>query len=279
MMPSGESDVQTLSLPTGATVALDDSRGGGTVILFSHGYMMNRSMFAPQLDHFASRWRCIAWDARAHGDTIWEGPFDYWDSARDMLAMMDALGLEKVIHVGMSQGGLVGMRAALLAPERFHGLVQLSTQVGEAPKSDDDSFPRHIGDWIANGPDPEKLAFLSGFILGPGVDHSHWHDAWSRVTKAQVRDATGALASIDPLFHRLHEVTMPVAVIHGLADLATSHELGLLTAQGVPDPRVVTLVPGGPHAVNLSNPRRVNRAIEDFILELASEDPTIRQIA
>ena len=117
--------MQKLSLPTGAIIALDDTGGGGTAILFSHGYMMNRSMFAPQIAHFSDRWRCIAWDARAHGDTVWEGPFDYWDSARDMLAMMDALGLAKVIHVGMSQGGLVGMRAALLAPERFHGLVQL----------------------------------------------------------------------------------------------------------------------------------------------------------
>lgn len=271
--------MQSLSLPDGPVLAFDDTGGSGTAIVFSHGYMMNRTMFAPQIAHFSDRWRCLAWDARSHGDTVWDGAFDYWDSARDLLALMDSLGLEKVVHVGMSQGGLVGMRAALLAPDRFHGLVQLSTQAGKLPESDDDTFPRLIGDWIDNGPDQEKLDFLGSFILGPGLDHRPWHEAWSRMSRGQVRDATGALSSIDPLFHRLSDVTVPVAVIHGLSDIATSHELGLLTAQGVPDPRVVTLVPGGPHAVNLSNPRRVNRPIEDFILELAVDDAAIRQNA
>lgn len=269
--------MQKIALPTGATVALEDSGGAGTTIVFSHGYMMNRTMFEPQFAALASRWRCIAWDARGHGETVWEGPFNYWDSARDMLALCDTLGLKKIVHVGMSQGGLVGMRAALLAPERFHGIVQLSTQAGVVPPGNDDNFPRQIGDWIENGPDQGKLDFLGDFILGPGVDHSYWHKAWNAMTMAQMRDATGALMTIDELWDRLPEVTMPVATIHGLADVATSHELGLRTPMGVPDPRGVTLVPNGPHAVNLSDPKRVNQAIIDFLEELAAENPAIKE--
>lgn len=269
--------MQKIALPTGPTIAYEDSGGNGTAIVFSHGYMMNRTMFEPQFAALSARWRCIAWDARGHGETEWEGPFDYWDSGRDMLALCDALGLEKIVHVGMSQGGLLGMRAALMAPERFYGIVQLSTQAGVVPPSDDDTFPRQIADWIENGPDQGKVEFLASFILGPGVDPAHWYAAWKAMTKAQVRDATGALMTIDELWHRLPDVSVPVATIHGLADIATSHELGLRTPMAVPDPRSVTLIPGGPHAVNISNPKRVNKAIVDFIEELATENPAIKE--
>lgn len=267
--------IKIVSVPSGAKVAVADSGGSGVPLVFSHGYMMNHTMFDPQVEHFKGRCRCIAWDARGHGQTAWEGDFNYWDSAQDLIGVLDALGIEKCIHVGMSQGGIVGMRAVLLAPERFFGIVQLSTQAGAVPDSGDDTFERTMDDWVANGADQEKVEFLASFILGPGADHAYWHKAWFGMSEAQVRDATGCLMSIDPLFDRLSEVKVPVATIHGLADIATSHELGLLTPMGVPDPRGVSLIPGGPHAVNITDPKRVNKAIEDFIDELAEENPAM----
>lgn len=272
--------MQKIALPTGPTVAYEDSGGSGTAIVFSHGYMMNRTMFEPQFAGLASRWRCIAWDARGHGETEWEGSFDYWDSGRDMLALCDALGLDKIVHVGMSQGGLLGMRAALLHPERFYGLVQLATQAGVVPESEANAdFGRHVTDWMAHGPNEDRLAYMGNLILGPGVDHTYWYKTWRAMTPAQVRDATGALMTIDELWDRLHEVTPPVATIHGLADVATSHDLGLRTPMAVPDARGVTLIPHGPHAVNISDPKRVNKAIADFMDELGAENPAIKENA
>jgi pimeloyl-ACP methyl ester carboxylesterase len=272
--------MQKVTLRTGPTVAYEDSGGNGTAIVFSHGYMMNRTMFDAQFAGLSERWRCIAWDARGHGETDWEGSFSCWDSAGDMLALCDALGLDKIVHVGMSQGGLVGMRAALLHPERFHGIVQLSTQAGVVPENEANAgFGDHMMAWLEHGPSPERLAFLGNLILGPGVDHATWHAFWQAMTKTKVRDATSALMSIDELWDRLHEVTVPLATIHGLADIATSHELGLRTPMAAPDPRGVTLIPGGPHAVNVSHPARVNKAIADFIEELAGENPAIRENA
>ncbi|MES2492832.1 MAG: alpha/beta hydrolase [Pseudomonadota bacterium] len=272
--------MQKIALPTGPTVAYEDSGGNGTAIVFSHGYMMSREMFEPQFAGLADRWRCIAWDARGHGETEWEGGFDYWDSGRDMLALCDALGLDKIVHVGMSQGGLLGMRAALLHPERFHGLVQLSTQAGTVPESEANrDFGPHMMAWLDHGPNEERLNYLGDLILGPGVDHSQWHQAWRAMTAQQVRDATGALMTIDELWDRLPEVKPPVCTIHGLADIATSHELGLRTPLAVPDARTVTLIPHGPHAVNVSDPKRVNKAIAGFMEELAEENPAIRENA
>ena len=269
--------MQKVALPSGPTVAYEDTGGDGTAIVFSHGYMMNHHMFAPQVAHFAPHWRTIAWDARGHGDTDWDGgAFSYWDSARDLLALLDHLGLDKVVHVGMSQGGLVGMRAALLAPERFFGIVQLSTQAGVAPGADD-SFGRHVGGWCEEGANAERIQFMGDLILGDGVDRTYWNALWERIPREKVRDATSALMTIDELWDRLKDVTVPVCTIHGLADVATSHDLGLRTPLGVPDARGVKLIPHGPHAANLSHPARVNKAIEDFIAELIADGMPIKE--
>lgn len=268
--------IQKVAVPSGAKIALEDSGGAGVPLIFSHGYMMNHTMFDPQVEYFKSRCHCIAWDARGHGETEWEGDFTYWDSAKDLLGIMDALGIDKAVHVGMSQGGIVGMRAALLAPERFYGIVQQSTQAGPVPDSGDDTFIRTMDDWVANGADQQKVEFMASFILGPGTDHTYWHNAWKGVTSAQVRDATGCLMSIDALWGRLKDIKVPVATIHGLADIATSHELGLKTPEGVPDARGITLIEGGPHAVNLSHPDEVNKAIAEFLDELEAENPEMK---
>jgi len=89
----------------------------------------------------------------------------------------------------------------------------------------------------------------------------------------------GAQLTIDELWDRLHEVQPPVCTIHGLADIASSFEFGLRTPLGVQDPRTVTLIPHGPHAVNVSDPKRVNKAIVGFIEELAAENPAIKENA
>ena len=265
-----------LALPTGAVVAYEDSGGKGVPIIFSHGLFMDHAMFVSQVARFAPEWRCISWDERGHGETEWTGSFTYWDSARDLIALMDALGIERAIHVGMSQGGLLGMRAALLAPERFVGIVQLATQAGKLDEDAMAGFRGIMDEWIANGIAPDKLQFLDDLILGPGVDTAYWYDWWSRMTPQQITDALSALYSIDELYDRLHEVKVPLCTIHGLADVSTPHPLAERVHAGVPDPRGITLIPNGPHAVNLSDPDAVNAAIAAFVDELVRENPSIK---
>ena len=264
-----------MALPTGVVVACEDTGGAGAPIIFSHGLFMDRSMFAPQIAHFSREWRCIAWDERAHGQTEYTGTFTYWDSARDLLALMDALGISRAIHVGMSQGGLLGMRAALLAPDRFAGIVQLATQAGGLDEEAVGAFRPIIQDWIDNGPKQETLEFLSGLILGPGVDQNYWNSYWSRLTPTQLADAVSALFSIDPLYDRLNEVVVPLCTIHGDADVSTPHTLAERVIEGVPDARGYTLIAGGPHAVNLSHPEQVNAAIAAFLEDIVRGDPSL----
>ena len=259
-----------IKISTGPEIAYEDTGGAGTPVIFSHGLFMNRTMFAPQIDEFSKSWRCITWDERAHGDTVYaRGHFTYWDSAKDLLALMDALRIDRAIHVGMSQGGLLGMRAAILAPKRFVGIVQLATQAGKLAEDGAAAFKIIVDEWIDKGATAGKLQFLTDLILGPGVDPEYWRKYWATLKPAQIDDAVSAIYSIDELYARLPEVVVPLCTIHGKADVSTPYERAERVAREVPDPRGVTLVEAGPHAVNLSHPAIVNTALRDFFAELA----------
>ena len=103
----------------GQRIFYTDSGGDGPAVIFSHGFLMDHSMFDPQVAALAPEFRVITWDARGFGATEFdEKPFTYWDSAGDALALCDHLGIDRAVFAGMSQGGFLSLRAALLAPDR-----------------------------------------------------------------------------------------------------------------------------------------------------------------
>ncbi len=112
------------------TDSYTDSGGDGPAVVLSHGFPMDSSMFEPQVAALAPEYRVISWDERGFGDTRATGPFTYWDSARDALGLLDHLGIERAVLGGMSQGGFVSLRAALLAPDRVRGLILIDSQAG-----------------------------------------------------------------------------------------------------------------------------------------------------
>ena len=81
--------------------------GDGQPVVFSHGWPLSADAFEDQMFFLASRgYRCIAHDRRGHGRSSqpWDGN-DMNTYADDLAALVKALGLKKVIHVGHSTGG------------------------------------------------------------------------------------------------------------------------------------------------------------------------------
>ena len=99
-------------------------------MVFSHGYLMDHAMFDRQVAALAPQYRVITWDERGHGGTRAAGSFTYWDSAADVLALLDHLSVERAVLAGMSQGGFLSLRAALTAPDRVRALVLIDSQAG-----------------------------------------------------------------------------------------------------------------------------------------------------
>lgn len=252
----------------GQRIAYDDTGSGNDAIVFSHGFFMDRTMFAPQVEALSDRWRCISWDERGHGETeAAADSFTYWDSASDLLALLDHLGVERAVLVGMSQGGYLSLRAALLAPKRIMALVLIDTQQApDAPETAAGYDQLVLEGWLApGGPAPEIRRQLADIIVGAGAPGgSRWIEAATSIPEATVRQIYETLATRDDLTDRMGELTMPALVVHGSEDLAIGIEKGRALADLLPNSEFVE-VEGGGHAANLTHPAEVNAAITRFL--------------
>ncbi|MFL6089318.1 MAG: alpha/beta fold hydrolase [Aeromicrobium sp.] len=256
----------------GQRLYFEDTGGdSANVIVLSHGLLMDHTMFAPQVDALRERWRCITWDERAHGSTETSlEDFSYWDSAADLLGLLDHLGVDRAVLAGMSQGGYLSLRAALTAPERVRGLVLIDTQAGTEDPEKTAAYDQLIDTWADSDEVPQEiLDFVAAVILGNGWSGiPEWQDKWRSVTPAQLRQAYNTLVSReDDVTPRLSELaSIPAVVIHGSDDAAIDVDAARSLADAIG--AKLHVVDGAGHAANLTHPEPSNEAIEEFLASL-----------
>jgi 3-oxoadipate enol-lactonase len=250
----------------GTDIAYADSGGSGPAVVLSHGYLMDHTMFDPQLSALAPEFRVITWDERGFGGTRADGPFSYWDSARDVLGLLDHLGLPQAVLGGMSQGGFLSLRAALLAPERVRALVLIDTQAGQEDPAVAPSYEQMEEIWLAQGPEPVQEVVAS-IILG-GVDPQPWFAKWARLDAEDTDHSFRCLMDRDDITGRLAEISRPALILHGTADVAIPMARAETLRDGLAGPAKLVAIDGGSHAANMSHPEQVNAALLEFLRAL-----------
>lgn len=260
----------------GARVFYTDSGSAGlpTVVL-SHGFFMDLSMFSPQVEYLESKgFRVLCWDARGHGGTVTdpEAEFTYWDSARDLLAVMDAAGVEHAILGGMSQGGYTILRTALLAPERVDALILLDTEAGASSEEQKEGYRGLFDAWTNPDVPLNDLATgLAGQLIGgTTADQAPWRAKWAASDRPAIRSAAQCLMDRESVTDRLGEITCPVLVIRGEHDGTSTAEKSAELASGLSGSGAVITISGSGHAANWTDPDPVNAAIGDFLTRQAA---------
>jgi pimeloyl-ACP methyl ester carboxylesterase len=254
----------------GAQIAYDDSgEAAGPPILLAHGFLMDRSMFSGQVEALSATHRVICWDERGFGDTVYDGePFTYWDSAADGLALLDHLGIDEAVVGGMSQGGFVSLRMALLAPERVRALVLLDTQAGTEDPEVIPLYEAMIDDWVTNGPSNELAATVASIIITDEDASVPWIAKWQTRPKEGLRQPGTTLLTRDSVGDRLGEITAPAFVVHGTADAAISMAHAEHLASGLAGSGDVVAIDGAGHSANMTHPAEVNAALVPFLAAL-----------
>jgi pimeloyl-ACP methyl ester carboxylesterase len=246
----------------------EDTGTAGPAVIFSHGFVLDRTLFARQIAELRGRYRCIAWDQRGHGMSTCTQSFSLWDGARDCLALMDALEIEQAVLVGLSQGGFISMRAAVTAPQRLRGLVLMDTAARAFPPEELAGYTAMRDAWVGSGPVGETAAAMAGLLFGADFDHGAWISRWqSRPPSDWVRP-WDAILGRDEFFPRLAEIGCPSLVVHGENDGAFDVSVARELSAALPNCRGCEVIPGAPHAPPLTHPALVTRALETFLESL-----------
>ncbi|PWK87327.1 pimeloyl-ACP methyl ester carboxylesterase [Lentzea atacamensis] len=253
----------TITTGDGQLVSYVDHGGDGPAVVLLHSFLMDVTMWAPQVEAFGRDYRLIAIDERGHGATPATGPFDYWDVAGDALAVLDALGIGDAAVVGTSQGGFIAIRMALLAPERITTLAVLGTSGEPEDEQIAAAYDQLTEVWIAQGPDTVVEA-TAKICLGDH-DPSEWTPKWSAVEPDRLRLISNALVSRDGILDRAGEITAPVLVLHGTADLAYSVAKAEALAAALPKAEPLVTIEGGAHFLSLTHAADVNPHLERFL--------------
>lgn len=258
----------------GQQIHFDDTGGEGPPVILSHGFMMSGEMFVHQVEALRDDHRVITWDERGFGHTEFDGqPFTYWDSAADCLALLDHLGIDMAVLGGMSQGGFLSLRAALIAPERVRALILLDTQAGGEEPAVAEGYQQMLDTWVAAGPVDELTEIIANIIIAEPETNAEWISKWKeldeRAGRAGMQAASTCLLGRDDITMRLAEITCPALVVHGTEDTAITMEKAEALAAGLSGAGEVVQVSGA-HAANLTNPEPVNAAIRSFLAGLAA---------
>ncbi|MFQ5699065.1 MAG: alpha/beta fold hydrolase [Myxococcota bacterium] len=101
---------------------------GRREFLCLHGLVDTLEIWDRMAPALAQRGRVTRIDQRGHGRSdAPPGPYSREALARDVIGVLDGLGIERAILVGHSMGGIVAMTTALAHPRRIEGLVLIGT--------------------------------------------------------------------------------------------------------------------------------------------------------
>lgn len=259
----------------GQWINYEDTGGDHEPVVLAHGLLMDRDMFAPQIEATEQGTRFITWDARCHGDTEnTADPFTYWDLADDLKGLLDHLGVERAVIGGMSQGGFVALRFALKYPERVSALVLIGTQAGVEDPEKVAIYEVMLDVWEAEGLNDQLARTIAAIVIGNewrGSDQ--WIAKWRQKPRSLLRQAFQTLVSRDDIRSRLGEIKAPSLVVHGTADAAIDIEEAHRLCSDLANCQQFVAVEGGGHACNLTHPKLVNLAIQEFLAGLELTAP------
>lgn len=268
-MSSDGSDRATDAYASRADI-YSDERGDGPAIVFAHGTLMDRTMFAPQLAEFGDEYRCVAYDLRARTDQ-YDTDYDLYDLADDAVTLMDAKGIDSCIFVGMSMGGFTALRLADRYPERVEGLVLVDSDGLTHSEADREQYGEMVEATKKNGRPSENLvAIVEHILFGETTNETdqdlvkRWSDRWRSYPGEAVYNEVHSWLNRPEFTEEMADIDVPVLAIHGEEDTSIDMAHAEETVEALPDARLEP-IPDAGHSSNLENPEAANAAIREFL--------------
>jgi len=245
-----------------------DGREGAPWLVFSNSLTTDLGMWDGEVAKLQERYRILRYDARGHGKTEASAPpysFDLLVS--DVIALMDALTIDKAHYVGLSLGGMTGLGVAIEHGDRLHSLAACDARAFAEPA------------WaeLWNGRmDVVRKAGMDA-LVEPTIER--WFTEDFRKTSPEVLDKVRAMISataadgyigcaqaLQQLNYapRLGEIGVPCLFMTGASDQSTPPDASRAMHEAVPGSTCVIVDPAS-HISNMENPEQFDRALFEHL--------------
>lgn len=250
-----------------------ESKGEGPeTIVFSHGYLMDSTMYAEQVNELSKNYRCICFEHRGHGRSeLAHDGYTMDNLVTDAIALIEALNLGPVHYVGMSTGGFVALRIALRRPELLRSMALLSTSAeGESTSAlKKNTLLLNVVHWIGWWPvigQVLKMVFHSTFLNDTSrrQEINYWKDIFTKQNKRTMYLFGKAIFARDKsLLNQLTKISLPTLVIVGEKDLLTPVSRSRNLATHIQGADLIE-IPDAGHGVTMEKAPQVTAALRNF---------------
>ncbi len=226
------------------------SCGEGQPVILLHGGLGHGGNWGYQVPALmAAGYRVVLIDSRGHGrSTRDERRYTYELMASDVLAVMDALHLEKAAIVGWSDGACIALILAMQVPARIAGVFFFgcnmdpsgTKQITEPNPVIDRCFGRHAKDYAALSATPDRF-----------------QDFVAAVTRMMETEPNYTAAD-------LARIGVPVAIVQSEHDEFIKPEHAAYLARSIPGAELIPL-PGVSHFAPLQRPAQFNDVVLAFL--------------
>ena len=243
----------TVQLADGALNYQLDGPAGAPVLVLSNSLGTDLHMWDAQIPAFAEQFRVLRFDTRGHGASlVSEGPYRIEQLGRDVLALLDALDIQKFSFCGLSMGGLIGQWLGINAAARLDKLVLCNTA---AKIGTDEVWNTRIDTVLAGG--QQAMCDLRDASIG------RWFTAeFAAAQPGKVEPIVGMLAQTSPQGYaancaavrdadyreQLAAISAPTLIVCGSFDAVTTPEHGRFMQERIKGAELVEF-----HAAHLSN--------------------------
>lgn len=263
--------------------------GTGSPIVLVHGLPSCAADWATLPQKLAAKGhRVIAYDRIGYGYSSRapeaSGRYTYESNAHDLLALLDALGVERATLVGWSYGGAVVQTTARFAPERVAKLVLIAAVGPAQPRSGDDALSlvlaSPLGDlilqWVASVP-PLARSMTHDSLVQAFTRAEAIPSGWLEYTQAMLELPgtfdTFVLEAQRERPDTLHPETlrMPALIVQGSADQMVPPAVAEDLHRRLQGSQLVTIA-GGSHMLPVTHADLLAERIHTFV-EAPAQNP------
>lgn len=248
----------------------DEGPEGSPIIIFVHGFPLNKSMWDKQINALKDDYRVIAYDIRGHGNSeVGKIDFSIDLFVSDLINFMDALKIKKTLLCGLSMGGYIALNAIENYSDRFTALILSdtnctadSTEAIEKRMNTIKSIKENGVEKLANDLIPNLLAaesFRSNLEEIAAV-----REMIVTTTITSLNKSLHALANRKETCSKLSKIKVPTLILVGEEDKITPPEAAKAMHEKINDSSLQVISHSG-HLSNMENPDSFNKHLNNFL--------------